>query len=66
MTVEIGCVQDRDANRIGLKRGSRTRQRWECAEQSSPASELQEIPPRPDPIQMQHRVSFRTGSILPM
>jgi len=30
----------RDANRIGLKRGSRTRQRWECAEQSSPGGEL--------------------------
>ena len=66
MTVEIGCVQDRDANRLGLKRGSRTRQRWECAEQSSSAGELQEIPPRPDPIQMQHRVSFRTANSLPM
>ena len=43
MTVEIGCVQDRDANRIGLKRGSRTRQRGERTEQSRATGESQKI-----------------------
>jgi hypothetical protein len=38
--MEIGCVKDRDANRIGLMRGSRTSERWKCAEQSRPASEF--------------------------
>jgi len=47
MTVEIGCVQDRDANRIGLKRGSRTRQRWKSTEQSRATGESQKIAARP-------------------
>src|SRR5206468_12336988 len=54
MTVEIGCVQDRDANRIGLNRGSRTRQRWKSTEQSRATGESQKIAARPCSVYVRH------------
>ena len=66
MTMEIRRVQDRNANRIGLQRGSRASQRWDCADQSRPANELQEIAPRPVSVRMKHRLNFRLIGILPV
>jgi hypothetical protein len=58
MTVQIGCVQDRDANGVGFNRGSGTSERRACTEQSGLARELQKISPCPESIRMQHRLTF--------
>jgi hypothetical protein len=59
VAVQIGRVQDRDANGIGIERRSRTRQIWDRTDQPSSASELQKIASRPEFIRIKHYRNFR-------
>ena len=57
--VQIGRVQDRDANGIGIECRNRTRQIWDRADQPSSASEPQKIASRPEFIRIKHCRNFR-------
>ena len=59
MAMEVRRMQDRDANRVGIERRSRARQSRDRAEQSRPASKLQELPSSPESIRMENRHDFR-------
>jgi hypothetical protein len=55
MVVQIGRMQDRDANCVTIKRGSSTRNSWCPGEQSRLANQLQKIAARPGFILTEHR-----------
>ena len=49
VAVDVRCLQDRDANRVGVtQRRRRVRKSWRHADQSSPANQFQEIPATPN------------------
>src|SRR4029077_3449077 len=54
MAMQIRRVQDRDADRVRLKRRSGTRQRRNSAEQSRATGEFYEIAPRPGSVGIRH------------
>src|SRR4029077_4532277 len=54
MAMQICRVQDRDADRVRLKRGSSTGQRRTSTKQSRTAGEFQEIAPRPGSVWVRH------------
>src|SRR5262245_35406307 len=54
VAMQIRRVQDRDTDCVRLKRGSRTSQRWKCAEYSRTAGEFQKVAPRPRSVGVNH------------
>jgi hypothetical protein len=63
MTVQIRCMQDRNTNRVGIERGSSTRESRDGAEQSRAACEFQKLPPTPGSLLVKHRL-FQCAGIL--
>src|SRR5207247_10972194 len=55
MAVQIGSMQDRDANCVTIERGNSTRQSWRRGDQSRLPDQLQKIAARPGFILMEHR-----------
>ena len=62
--MQIGRVQDRDANGVGIERRNRTGQIWNRTDQPSSASELQKIASRPEFIRIKHCRNFRALRML--
>ena len=59
MAVDVRCVQDRDANSVGVERRCRLRQTGNCADQSGSADGFYEIASSPGSVRMKHRLNFR-------
>ena len=68
MTVQIRRVQDRNANRVGIERGSSARERRDRADQSRLTGEFQKFAASPRSVRVKHRLLLadilaRTGRI---